>query len=102
MSIKDMASCAREHRNGLSKLKDLETDLSSAAKWREDSSSPRGGVESKSNALIQRYEAVQDLYLQPCMENLLVNHIGTYEDSKTFEFPDHEENEELQEWHAQA
>jgi hypothetical protein len=94
-----MTTMMEELRNGLSKLKDLETDLSSADKWREDSSSPRGVVES--NALIQRYEAARDLYLQRRMENILVDHVGTY-DGTTFEFPDHEENEELQERHAQA
>jgi hypothetical protein len=91
-------------RSELDRLKQLETQLSSQAPWANDSS-PRSLVDS---ALIQRYEEARDLYLQRRLENLLVDHIATYqpdEEDEPFEFPhvdDEEEAQALEGRHAKA
>ncbi len=89
-------------RSELDRLKNLETQLSAHAKWTTDS--PRG-VDS---SLIQRYEEARDLYLQRRLENLLVDHIATYQpddEEEPFELPsvdDVEEAKALEDRHAKA
>lgn len=91
-------------RSELDRLKQLETQLLSQALWANDGS-PRSLVDS---ALIQRYEEARDLYLQRRLENLLVDHLATYqpdEEDEPFEFPhvdDEEEAQALEGRHAKA
>ena len=91
-----MTTTIEELRSDISELKNLETNLGSA-KWND--TSPRGVVES--NALLERYQAARDLYLKRRLETLLVDHVSTF-DGNTFEFPDFNEDEELEERHVQA
>ena len=91
-------------RSELDRLKQLETQLLSQASWANEGS-PRSLVDS---ALIQRYEEARDLYLQRRLENLLVDHIATYQpddEEEPFEFPhvdDEEEAQALEGRHAKA
>lgn len=117
------ASTMKEIRSEIAQLKEMEAELSESA-WLVgntdqsadgQSSSPRGvaddDAESSKNSalLIQRYEQARDLYLQRRMENLLVEHIQTFNeeaanDTDIFEFPEspNDSEKELQERHAQA
>lgn len=87
-------------RSELDRLKTLETQLLDQAKWAE---SPRGVDDS----LIHRYEKARDLYLQRRLENLLVDHIATYQpdEEEPFELPsvdDEEEAQALDQRHSKA
>lgn len=117
-------------RTELAQLKELETELAQSSKWhaknhehkqqqQQQSTSPRGLVDNNDNdedtnnaaassiSLIQRYEQARDLYLQRRLENLLVDHIATYENGQ-FEMiskgdiDDDEDDAALKERHAQA
>jgi hypothetical protein len=120
-------------RSELAQLKELETELSHS-KWAANttgssgsgsgsganqnrSTSPRGLVDVDDNdnatqvvvdnaSLIQRYEQARDLYLQRRLENLLVDHIATFDEGEFVDLMsmsrDSEEDKALQQRHARA
>lgn len=94
----------------LQQLSALEMELSSSkfllpsASAEEEESSSSSPKSIDNTALIQRYEQARDLYLQRRLENLLVDHIATF-DGESMEFPqveDHSNTAQLQERHQQA
>jgi hypothetical protein len=74
----------------LHQLSALEVEFSNS-KFLTDDTSPRG---VGNTTLIQRYEQARDLYLQRRLENLLVDHIATY-DGETIELPEIEDDSDL-------
>jgi myosin heavy subunit len=96
-------SMLEELREGLAHLKDLETELSAAAKRDDDVES---SSTTNSTLMMERYQQSRDLYLQRRMENLVVDHVATYDETtETFDYPpqaSEEEDIELNERHTQA
>ena len=86
----------QELRNGIDKLKNLETELELFSQWQpnQDADSPRGVVEHTS--LIQRYQAAKNYYLQNRLSSFLIEKIQTFDESKPnhFDFPDEEDLKE--------
>lgn len=84
-----------ELKNGIEKLKSLETELELFSQWKtnhhSDSTSPKGVVEHSS--LLQRYQAAKKYYLQNRLASFLVENIQTYDETKPrhFDFPDDDE-----------
>ena len=75
-----------ELKEGLAKIKDLETRLESS-KWNQNSS-PKAVSEFQAS-LLERYQQAKALYLQRRMEKILVDHINTYDpETNEFELPE--------------
>jgi hypothetical protein len=86
-------------RDNLTKLQNLESDLSSATfpHWRalsslsNNNSSPTSVLQKEE--LLQRYQNSRSIYLQRRVQQKLLDHVGTF-DGTTFEFPDKDVEEE--------
>ena len=92
--------------NSLHRLSALETELGHSKflpchdaddEGRSRSTSPRGVVVDRTTlhhpSLIQRYEQARNLYLQRRLENLLVDHIATFQSSSSSNDDDDDDDE---------